>query len=256
MDLRTVLFGKDRKLGRTFAARSAIVDLTGSLQSAIFLSKVAYWWFANGRKPFYKFNAPCSHDLCRAGDTWLDELPFGRDAFERARSRVAVKVTTGTSKKEVRATGIILYWTDSNRVTWYELNERLLIQRLKQVLGVDNSAQGQHYLEETKIRVTLPSSLTTDGKDKDSQNVENTLDIIESNGWWQRALGDLQGRMTRATYDRLLRGSQARRGAYNAVIVVVKDRGAVDLLRRHRERVREAIEAAGQSVGEIDFMTG
>ncbi len=75
--LRTLLFGdRDGVMGRVIAYRPALVTLAGSPTASLFLIQVAYWWFVMGRKPFYKFNAPCSHALYRAGDSWQEELGY------------------------------------------------------------------------------------------------------------------------------------------------------------------------------------
>lgn len=233
MDLKALFFGKGRTdLGRFVGARHDLHKLTGSLNSALFLSQVAFWWYANGRRPFYKFNSPCPHPLCREGDTWADELPLGKDAFGRARRQVAAKITTGSSKNDARQSALVLYWTDSNRVTWYELNEALLVKWIKARLGVDKSApkeEKQIYLESGESSGTSSSEQTTE---------------VMGNDWEKAFKAFLAEKMTRATFDTHIRGM--RIAAWEEGSVTLRAPAAsLDWL---RGRLRPQIETALASI--------
>jgi hypothetical protein len=294
MDLKLLLFGDaSGALRRVIAYRPVLNTITGSPNATLFLMQVCYWWFSSGCRPFYKFNAPCDHELCRPGDTWQEELEMGRTAFENARAAVATKVTRGTSKLAVRETALIIYWTDSERRTWYEVNESLLWQMLVAALkldeearslttqkAVDNAGQRRetmHYLEAPQTRKTLSSKKTTrngTGYKRHSRSLRRDRQIVDAaevlqepieeeagraqDGtpqWWQAALRELQGQMTRATYERLLLGSQARYVSAGALEVSVKDESAAIHLQRLTERVRCAVAvASGEAVYGIEFV--
>lgn len=98
---------------------------TGGMAQTVLLQQIVYWWIKNGRRPFYKFARPCAHRLYRPGDSWEEELSVQRREFENARHGVSAR-THG----QLDPTALVSYWTDAQRVTWYALNESLLLDRL------------------------------------------------------------------------------------------------------------------------------
>ena len=120
--------------------RPSLKNITGSLSSAMLLGQINYWWFSMKEKPFYKFHAPCQHELYREGDSWQEELNFTRSELERAMKNIATKVSPKKADEYRRAyikdingkmvlapvDRIVLYWKDINNVTWYEVNQELL----------------------------------------------------------------------------------------------------------------------------------
>jgi hypothetical protein len=53
--------------------------LTGSPLASILLQQIAFRWQRHGRKPFYKYAAPC--DSTRLGESWQEELGFSLVQF-------------------------------------------------------------------------------------------------------------------------------------------------------------------------------
>lgn len=98
---------------------------TGGMAQTVLLQQIIYWWIKNGRRPFYKFARPCAHRLYRPGDSWEEELSVQRREFENARGGVSAR-THG----QLDPTALVSYWTDAQRVTWYALNESLLLDHL------------------------------------------------------------------------------------------------------------------------------
>jgi hypothetical protein len=110
--------------------RKSLRPLAGSVTATILLQQMIFHAKNKQWEPFYKFRAPCSHEHYREGDSWTEELGFSGDEFDTALRRIATKVTKGSSKFDVLAGEdskcLILYWTDADRVTWYQVNVRLL----------------------------------------------------------------------------------------------------------------------------------
>lgn len=128
--------------------------MLGSVRAAIFLQYVKVLWMENGLRPFYKFSAPCSHDLYQKGMSWQEELWFTRAEVDSARSIVATKLTTKgkVGKQDVlkvseatfsqngvmtNAKSLAYYWTDAGRISWYALNLPLLKDAAR-IVGADD----------------------------------------------------------------------------------------------------------------------
>lgn len=122
-------------------------QITGSMAATILLQQIIYRWMQNGRQPFYKFTRPCDHILCRPGDTWTEELGMTRHEFETARGRIAAR-THG----DITPDACISYWTTSGHLTWYAINEPLLVEQLSALYPIEPAAVGI----QTRIPTTEP----------------------------------------------------------------------------------------------------
>lgn len=117
--------------------RPRLRTLTGSVTATILLSQIMWRASKNGWKPFYKFKEPCNHPQYREGDSWEEEIGFSRREFDTALSKIGTKATKGVTVESVlaghEAKNLVVFWTDSQRVTWYALNTDLLGLLLEQV---------------------------------------------------------------------------------------------------------------------------
>ena len=102
--------------------RPVFKRMTGSTNAALLLSQMFYRFQSMNYEPFYKFKEPCSHERYREGDSWCEELGFTRKEFDNAVKKIGTKVTSGMRKKDVYADAVVVYWTDADRVTWYDIN--------------------------------------------------------------------------------------------------------------------------------------
>ncbi|MGA1281373.1 MAG: hypothetical protein ACO3YZ_07405, partial [Candidatus Nanopelagicaceae bacterium] len=110
--------------------------VTGWATASILLQQAIYW--SSRSNPFYKFQAPCGHELYSLGDSWQEELGFSRSEFEKAIKCIGTRINKGDKKSEIAAREVpqsmILYWTDRNRVTWWELNVPLVTKMVEKCL--------------------------------------------------------------------------------------------------------------------------
>ena len=124
-----------------------LARLTGKVTAALLLQQVIqYSGAARGRiEPFYKFRAPCEHTLYRPGDSWLERLAFSPKEFDTALRTIGTKIRRGESKKAALGGGeiqhLVLYWTDSSRVTWYLLNGPLFERKLRELKAAKKDTQ-------------------------------------------------------------------------------------------------------------------
>ena len=122
---RAIAQSQAQDQARSIPYRPQYNFITGKVTASILLQQINYWWHKNERKPFYKFRAPCKHDEYREGDSWTEELGMSKSEFDTALQAIGAKITKGVKKSELLKENIVIYWTDSNRLTWYQLNEAL-----------------------------------------------------------------------------------------------------------------------------------
>ncbi|MDA3733607.1 hypothetical protein PBV87_19235 [Niameybacter massiliensis] len=63
-------------------------EITGSVTASILMMQLEYWFAKQEGGMFFKFTEPCEHDLYREGDSWLEELNFGKEEFKGAFNRI------------------------------------------------------------------------------------------------------------------------------------------------------------------------
>lgn len=175
---------------RAISYRPRFARLTGSVLAAILLQQMIYRWDANESKQFFKFKEPCKNKDYRQGDSWCEELGFTRYEFDGALKLIATKIVKGISKTiamewslarsvdfpdddpgfvaamELSIQHLIIYWTDSNRRTWYWVNSDLLDKVVEQ-LYLDKSDL-QLYLGKVKRQLYLLSEMNTEDELKDN----------------------------------------------------------------------------------------
>jgi len=110
---------------RSIPYRPEYNAITGSVRASILMQQMWYWWDKSNHHPFYKYRAPCAAASYREGDSWTEELGFTPYQFDSALRSIATKITTGDSKTALLKVSLVVYWTDSDRKTWYEVNESL-----------------------------------------------------------------------------------------------------------------------------------
>jgi len=148
--------------------------ITSKVTASILLQQISYWWHTSKRRPFYKFRAPCEHEKYRGGDSWTEELGMTGAEFDTALAAISKKITKGTSKTEALKDNLVVYWTDSDRITWYQLNEPLhalmvygayhepeLLGNLGFLNYLENSGKS-NYLENSGKSNYIPSEITTE----------------------------------------------------------------------------------------------
>lgn len=150
---------------RSVSYRPRLNALTGSVTATILFQQILYWWDKNNQQPFYKFAAPCDHPDYKEGDSWQEELGFSRKELETAREGIAKKVNRNT-KAEVFPQTLIAYWTNSDRRTYYEVNEELVHKKLAEIYAEPQKSTlrnetNSHYVT-PESDITIQSETTTE----------------------------------------------------------------------------------------------
>ena len=76
---------------------------------------------------------PCEHDMYKKGESWTEEMGFSRDNINTALKNIAIKKTNKNKHSDLIKNAMIVYYIDRNRVTWYEINEKNIINQIKQL---------------------------------------------------------------------------------------------------------------------------
>lgn len=204
--------------------RKSFARLTGDPLAALLLQEIIYFWHLKERKPFYKFRAPCHNPLYKEGDAWTEELEWSVSKFDHALKIIGTKIRHGESKKTVLATDMpqraagesnaqflarltdalacmVIYWTDSNHVTWYQVNESLLAKFINRIYL--DKFYGARYLEnsilgdilklrhqESSIKKRNPNSVDSSEDSSEDSTEEKILspasaDADGAKKWWQ-----------------------------------------------------------------------
>jgi hypothetical protein len=183
------------------AYRPRFSALTDSSLASILLQQMIYWWNKSDCKPFYKFRSECSHKLYKDGDSWCEDLVWNTSEFDGALKVIGTKITKGISKTDVLNTEypertpedtdetycvkfeqalrcVVIYWTDSNRLTWYQVNETLLGKFLSAIY-LDKS-QGLRYLKKCVASFTQKNRWAQRTY-KESETTQKTTKEIDAN---------------------------------------------------------------------------
>lgn len=123
---------------------------------AILLQQITY---RSWNWKFYKFTEPSKHELYREWDSWCEELWMKVDMFTDNLKKIGYKLwkTKNIIKKE---DALVIYYTDSNRVTRYELQEHNSDKLLSIVYSTDSLVNGKS--PDTKENGNYPDTIPTE----------------------------------------------------------------------------------------------
>lgn len=161
------------------AYRPTLARLVGSVLGAIYLQQVTHYWkVSGGQRAFYKFAAPCSHKLYREGDSWLEVLAYTRSELTTAQACSSTKIIKGVSKAGVledvlpqldgprllNSANLVAFWTDGERVTWYQLNVGLLGRALRQIYLGNAGFRNSYVMQDSVVagNAGFPSTFSTE----------------------------------------------------------------------------------------------
>jgi hypothetical protein len=172
------------------AYRPKLAMFLGSVTAAILLQQVFYRFSHSDNQPFYKFRDECEHKLYKRGDSWCEELGFSPKQFDTALDVIGTKITKGANKAETMAHEVtsdvfpddsiaylVVYWTDSNRITWYWLNRDLLGKCLKFIYLV-KSTKGDYLEPPKRANTSIPKSTSEITKEKIASQLSEQAQAI------------------------------------------------------------------------------
>lgn len=103
----------------------------GGVEEAIFFSQVMFRYESH-RKPFYKFDNPCTDHRYVKGDSWSEELAFNKNQFRTTKKAIATKLTIGEKFNPLECNQV-LYWRTRDRLSFYLPNYPKLLSDIESI---------------------------------------------------------------------------------------------------------------------------
>jgi len=109
--------------------RPNIAKVIGIIPSIILQQIIYYHWIMKWQ--FYKFTQPTDNKLYKEWDSWCETLWMWVDMFNDNLKRIWFKLwkTKNIINKE---DAFVIYYTDSNRVTYYDIN----VNKIEELLSI------------------------------------------------------------------------------------------------------------------------
>lgn len=122
---------------RTIYYYPELVQITGSINAALMMAQLEFWFKVTGSKPFYKFLEPCGHELYKEGDSWAEELGMTgsevRTAFKRIGTIYKSKRAFTESQDIFKGKPYASYYDRIRKTTYYLKNA----EQVKQMMPKD-----------------------------------------------------------------------------------------------------------------------
>lgn len=127
---------------RTICYYPELVQRTGSINAALMMAQLEFWFKVTDSKPFYKFLEPCGHELYKKGDSWSEELGMTsseiRSAFKRIGTIYKSKRAFTESQDVFKGKPYASYYDRIRKTTYYLRNTEKAQQMMPKdtVVGV------------------------------------------------------------------------------------------------------------------------
>lgn len=124
---------------KTICYYPELVQRTGSINAALMMAQLEFWFKVTGGRPFYKFLEPCGHELYKDGDSWAEELGMTsseiRSAFKRIGTIYKSKRAFKESQDVFKGKPYASYYDRIRKTTYYLRN----IEKAQQTMPDDTS---------------------------------------------------------------------------------------------------------------------
>ena len=116
-----------------------LVQRVGSINAALMMAQLEFWFKVTEGRPFYKFLEPCGHELYKTGDSWAEELGMTsseiRSAFKRIGTIYKSKRAFMESEDVFKGKPYASYYDRIRKTTYYLRN----VEKVKQMMPDDSS---------------------------------------------------------------------------------------------------------------------
>lgn len=149
---------------KTICYYPELVQRIGSINAALMMAQLEFWFKVTEGRPFYKFLEPCGHELYKEGDSWSEELGMTgsevRTAFKRIGTIYKSKRAFKESQDVFKGKPYASYYDRIRKTTYYLRN----VEKVKQMMPDDtsvgvsrkrtNTCQEESTYKQTNSRIT------------------------------------------------------------------------------------------------------
>lgn len=179
---------------RTICYYPELVQRTGSINAALMMAQLEFWFKMTGSKPFYKFLEPCGHELYKKGDSWSEELGMTsseiRSAFKRIGTIYKSKRAFKESQDVFKGKPYASYYDRIRKTTYYLRNTEKAQQMMPEdtLLGICHEIT--NISKEAGISKQTNSQITSIGNALETTYVNQASRDRDSSTTWQRSERD------------------------------------------------------------------
>lgn len=182
---------------RTICYYPELVQRTGSINAALMMAQLEFWFKVTGSKPFYKFLEPCGHELYKKGDSWSEELGMTsseiRSAFKRIGTIYKSKRAFKESQDVFKGKPYASYYDRIRKTTYYLRNTEKAQQMMPEDTLVGICHEITNISKEAGISKQTNSQITSIGNALETTYVTQASRDGDGSATWQRGEQDGDG---------------------------------------------------------------
>lgn len=173
---------------RTICYYPELVQRTGSINAALMMAQLEFWFKVTGSKPFYKFLEPCGHELYKKGDSWAEELGMSsseiRSAFKRIGTIYKSKRAFTESQDVFKGKPYASYYDRIRKTTYYLRNtenaQQMMPKESSVGVGVCHDHEIANISKEEAMYKQTNSLIVPITKELEDIYVTTTSTLVES----------------------------------------------------------------------------
>ena len=140
---------------RTICYYPHLVQRTGSINAALMMAQLEFWFKVMAGKSFYKFLEPCHHELYKVGDSWSEELGMTsaelRSAFKRIGTMYKSKSAFLQTEDVFQGKPYAAYYDRMRKTTYYFRNDEKVQEMMStSLLSITQENEDGLYREDNR----------------------------------------------------------------------------------------------------------
>ena len=155
-------------------------EITGSVTASILMMQLEYWFAKKDGNAFFKFTEPCDHPLYKEGDSWIEELNFGKDEFKGAFNRIGKSYTSKGQFSKHEDENVFQgklyasYYDRQKRLTYYFRNNELVDKKIDSWIS-SKTEKSVSKKTEKPVSSKIENHTSRNGKNQSLENGKTDL---------------------------------------------------------------------------------